>query len=373
VNGPRLLAGQLRELAVGVLAQLRSLSHDGEPRSYQGRLPGGRYLTVTDVPAGGGRALLFLAPRPHGTTTRVVTARLARPAGAPLEGPWFTGLDPVAHRAAVDAIARAIRSADVDYASLPGATAFDPMAPLPAGAPPASAADEALDLMAVQEAWALDAPRGRRDPALVAVVVAGVALALAMLVALLGAWMREISTDAAGAAALMAMLLGVVAGVSSLVAAAVGPEPGGGRGGAVLFSLLGGVTALPACLPLLSDAATAGSLVCWMLAAVMFLIAWGQATGAYGVWWLAPVLPVLGGAVGAPVGAVVDATAAPWGYTVGIAVLLVTTAIPTLTLLRSPSLIAHRRVALAAFRRQGADGAPAGVGGPGATVVEHPR
>jgi len=358
----RLLRGQRSELAVGVMAHLRALSSDGRPRVYQARLPEKVYLTVADVHGPKGRMLVFQRRVPL-SPYRTVAAVIGRPRGAPQDGGWFVGLTPAQHRSALATISAALTRTGGDYEPLAGATSFDPAAPVE---DPASAhgPDLALDAVAVQEAHASDAPVPGADPSLVTVSTAAAAFAAAMLATLAGVWGSASSAELLSAGVVFALLFGAVAMISSIVACAMGPEEGWARPGAIGLALLGGIGVLSAALQLLSS--TPGSVVSWALAAVMYLIAWGQATGAYGVWWLAPALPIVGGAVGAPVGAAIDGAEPGWGYVLGAALVLAGAGLAFLALVRSPTLIPHRRIALAELRRltrpaasaADADGAP---------------
>jgi len=353
----RLLRGQREEIAVQLMEHLRRLTADGVPRVYQARLPEQRFLTVSDVVAKGRRMLLVQAPAMYSSFRRVSLV-ISRPRRIPATQPWFTGLTPQEHRAAVSQLAYAVESANYDFEPVPGATTFDPTAPVPDGAP---GADAVLDDAAIRHAWATDAPAPGRDPALTSVVVSASALGLAMLATMIGAALAPLSADLLSAGALAALVLGVVAGIAGVVAAALGPERTGPRAGGVMFALIGWVAVLPATLQLLES--TAGAVVVWALSAIMFLLAWANATGVYGLWWLSIALPGVACAVGAPVGAVLDGDTTGWGYVLGAGLVLLATALAVATLLRSPTLVPHRRAALAELRRLAADaGSPVAPG-----------
>lgn len=345
----RLLQGEKLELAVRVMERLRALSDDGVPRVYQAALPEGRFLTVSDIAAKGRRMLLFQAPASFSPYRRVRMV-LGRPRRLPADGAWFAGLTPREYRSAVSSIASAIGFADNDVEPMPGATRFALDGPVPATRADARA-DAALDDAAVQWARATDAPAPGHDPTLVAVIVAASGFAAAVLATFAGVWAAAVSSDLFFAGMLAAIALGAVAGVGSLAAAAMGPEPGTSRAGAIVFAVVATIAILPGALQL--ENSSAATIVVWMLAAAMFLISWALATGVYGLWWLSIALPLIAGAVGAPLAAAIDGDGPGWGYALGAALVLAATALAFVTLVRSPTLIPHRRAALAELRRLG--------------------
>jgi hypothetical protein len=355
----RLLQGQKLELAVRVMEQLRELSADGVPRVYQAALPEGRFLTVSDIAAKGRRMLLFQAPASFSPYRRVRMV-LGRPRRLSADRAWFAGLTPREHRSAVSSIAHAISAADNDFEPLPGATRITLDEPVAEVRPDA---DAALDDAAVQWARATDAPVPGRDPALTAVVVAASGFAAVFVATFAGIAASALSSDLLSAGLLAAVCFGAVAGVGSLAAAAMGPEPGTSRAGGIVFALLGTIAILPGALQL--ENSSAATIVIWMLAAAMFLISWALATGVYGLWWLSIALPLIASAVGAPVAAAIDADGPGWGYVLGAGLVLAATALAFLTLVRSPTLIPHRRAALAELRRLDAERA--------ATAASDPR
>ncbi len=341
----RLLQGEKLELAVRVMERLRALSADGVPRVYQAALPEGRFLTVSDIAAKGRRMLLFQAPVSFSPYRRVRMV-LGRPRRLSADGAWFAGLTAREHRAAVSSIAHAISAADNDFEPLPGATRITLDEPVVE-----ADADAALDDAALQWARATDAPAPGHDPTLVAVIVAASGFAAAILATFAGVWAAAVSSDLFFAGMLAAIVLGAVAGVGSLAAAAMGPEPGTSRAGAIVFAVVATIAILPGALQL--ENSSAATIVVWMLAAAMFLISWALATGVYGLWWLSIALPLIAGAVGAPLAAAIDGDGPGWGYALGAALVLAATALAFITLVRSPTLIPHRRAALAELRRLG--------------------
>jgi hypothetical protein len=341
------------------MERLRELTADGVPRVYQAALPEGRYLTVSDVAAKGRRMLLFQGPAPL-SPYRTVRTVLARPRRMSAEGAWFAGLTPREHRAAVSSIAYAISTADNDFEPMPGATRITLDEPVSAAR---ADADAALDDAAVQWARATDAPAPGCDPAVTAVVVAASGFAAVFAATFAGIAASALRSDLLSAGLLAAVGFGAVAGVGSLVAAAMGPEPGTSRASGILFALLGSIAILPGALQL--ENSSAATIIVWMLAAVMFLISWGLATGVYGLWWPSVALPLIAGGVGAPVAAAIDGDGPGWGYVLGAGLVLLATALPLLALMRSPTLIPHRRAALAELRRLDAERA--------ATAASDPR
>lgn len=370
----RLLQGQRYELAVRVMERLRELTADGVPRVYQAALPEGRYLTVSDVAAKGRRMLLFQSPTPL-SPYRTVRTVLARPRRMSADGAWFAGLTPREHRAALSSIAYAISTADNDFEPMPGATRITLDEPVSvedaaagavdadAAGPDATNADAALDAAARQWARAGDAPARGPDPTLTAVVVAASGFGAVFVATFAGIAAAALSSDLFFAGVLAAIVFGAVAACASLAAAGMGPQPGGPRAGAILFAVMGSIAMLPGALQLQNS--SAATIIVWMLAAAMFLVSWALATGVYGLWWLSVALPLIGGAIGAPVAAAIDTDGAGWGYVLGAGLVLAGTVLAVVTLVRSPTLIPHRRAALAELRRLDAERA--------ATASSEPR
>lgn len=88
---PALAPGALDELARGVMAHLAFHSrYIAPPSGFQFQLPEGRLLTLNDYRLKRTRALYFYGYAPI-RTYRKVSAVLAMPRGADLEGAWFEG------------------------------------------------------------------------------------------------------------------------------------------------------------------------------------------------------------------------------------------------------------------------------------------
>lgn len=84
-------AGTLDRIAHGVITHLGfHSSYIGPPSGFQFELPEGRFLTLNDYRLKRTRALYFYGYAPI-RTFRKVSAVLAMPRGADLDGAWFAG------------------------------------------------------------------------------------------------------------------------------------------------------------------------------------------------------------------------------------------------------------------------------------------